>query len=111
MHLSIIPTSSVKLHYESTKPDFCLIQSSVSKPTFQLTFLHFKSVLLPKPPKAVALPWPACRQHTYFPLGCDLLAEVSSLFDAESLLHTLEGSAEVVSSLHVLSSVDSAIQT
>jgi hypothetical protein len=67
--------------------------------------------LLPKPPKAVALPLPACKQHKYSPWGCDLLVEASSLSDAGSLLRTLEVSVEVAFSLHVLSSVDSAIQT
>jgi hypothetical protein len=69
------------------------------------------SVLLPKPPRAVTLPSPACTQRKYSPWGCDLLVEASSLFDAGSLLRTPEANAAVVSSLHELSSVDLTMQT
>ena len=69
------------------------------------------SALLPKPQGAAALPSPACRQHKYSPLGCDLLVAASSLFDAESLLQTPEANAAVVSSLHELSFVESTTQT
>jgi len=69
------------------------------------------SALLPKPPRAAALPLPACKQRKYYPLGCDLLVAVSSPFDAGSLLQTPEANAAVVSFLHELFFVESTTQT
>jgi hypothetical protein len=108
-----MPISSVKSQYESAIHTVDLISTTIHTIISIESVLSDQSmsVLLPKPPRAAALPSPACMQCEYSPWGCDLLVAASSLFDVGSRLQTPGASAAVVSSLHELSSVESTTQT